>query len=90
MVITGMTLNGEEVRLVPATVMMVVPAVVVPDVALTVSTRSTSLTLERLYQELQKQKRQIDCLMDESELQQARLDLLEARVAANAAKKQRL
>ena len=90
MVITGMTLNGEEVRVVPATVMMVVPAVVVSDAVLTVSTRSTSLTLERLYQELQKQKRQIDCLMDETELQQARLDFLEARVAANAAKKQRL
>ena len=89
MVITGMTINGEEVLVIPAVV--VAPAVVVlPAAPRAVRMSSTSLTLSSVYQELQQQKRQIEGLLDETEFQRARLDFLEARLAASAAKKQRL
>ena len=89
MVITGMTINGEEVLVIPAVV--VAPAVVVlPAAPRAVRVSSTSLTLSAVYQEMQQQKRQIEGLLDETEFQRARLDFLEARLAASAAKKQRL
>ena len=89
MVITGTTHDGEAVLIIPA-VVVVPTVVVVPAVARAVRMSSTSLTLSAVYQELQQQKRQIEGLLDETEFQRARLDFLEARLAASAAKKQRL
>ena len=86
MVITGITFSGATVVVLPA-------APPAPRVVQEAPEKS-SLTVGRLYQELQQQKRQIGFLLDQSELQQARMDILDAkaaeRAAGRAAKKMRL